>query len=361
MPSEVFEKASNSIGDEYFAKHCLWVETVIGEPLDSFVPLKGDASFRRYFRATKGSQTWILMDSPPDQEDPSPFINVALWWLDKGIAVPQVLSYDKELGFILLEDLGDQLFMQKLTLGAKSALLPSDGPVMTASDEYCYREALELLEQIWRLDAPKGWGVRHYDDEALLAEMRLFEEWFVPEFCSDLLESKSLTWLTSVYDRLIQNAKNQKYVCVHRDYHARNLMWSNNRLFTIDFQDALWGPITYDLVSLFRDCYLCWSPVSEKKFLQGLFAKGGLGFDCYEDFYRSYEWMGLQRHLKVLGIFTRLWKRDGKSGYLQDLLRVLKYVVYVAERYEEFSALKDLLRKPLITKRIQQAIEKHAR
>jgi aminoglycoside/choline kinase family phosphotransferase len=353
-------KNASMINDQRLVELLAWVESVVSESLINVEPVSGDASFRRYFRLKFASKAIILMDSPVQKENPQPFIKVNQWWQAVGIPVPRLLASDLERGALLLEDCGNQDFYSSLSLGARQAVSRSAAPDMSSDDRGLYRQALALLTQIQQLteddNLANAWVVENYDDAKLLQELMLFDQWFLPEFMPNFGTCLSQNTLSAVYDLLIESALNQPKVLVHRDFHARNLMITTESFKVLDFQDAVWGPVTYDWVSLLRDCYLCWSPAAERRLLTDLYHQEAVlqtAFDQFDAFYKAYEWMGLQRHLKVLGIFTRLWRRDKKTAYLKALPRVLNYAVSVLNHYPELEPLAVCLADKELSERVQ--------
>lgn len=313
-------------------------------------PLQGDASFRGYYRLTVSDNTWVVMDSPVDQEDPTTFVSVGDWWHLKGIATPKIIAKDLTQGFVLLEDLGQQELAGLVDEEASICFSQSQAPSMNILQTTLYEKALTIVDQIQGLPLnsesllsanPKNGQAPLYDEKLLRAEMGLFDEWFLPYAQQASVELGKLN--QEIYTPLVESALMQPKVWVHRDFHSRNLMICSNRLRVIDFQDAVIGPVTYDWVSLLRDCYLCWSFESEAYLLRKLFyghPSVESAFGDYPSFFQAYEWMGLQRHLKVLGIFTRLYLRDQKARYLKYLPRVYNYALHVARRYDDrFSLL----------------------
>ncbi|MBV0933045.1 aminoglycoside phosphotransferase family protein [Marinobacterium weihaiense] len=297
-------------------------------------PVSGDASFRRYFRARGEAGSWIAVDAPPAHEDCEPFIAIAQGWLSQGVPVPRVIASDLEQGFMLLDDFGDQLLLPAL----------DDG-----SAERHYAQAFELLRQIQRTTNPQ---LPPYDQVMLAREMALFPEWFLTRLLGLELSDEEYRLNGLVARLLIESALAQPRVSVHRDYHSRNLMLlEDGSLGVIDFQDAVQGPVTYDLVSLLRDCYIDW-PDEQVGFWVEAFRQrlGKDGVDVAEAglFRQQFDLMGMQRHLKVLGIFSRLSLRDGKDGYLDDLPRTLAYVYRASARYEELDTFTRWLEKRVI-------------
>jgi N-acetylmuramate 1-kinase len=301
-------------------------------------PASADASFRRYFRvdtlagaAPGHGASLIAMDAPPAHEDVAPFIKVAALFGQAGVSVPKVLAQDAEQGFLLLSDLGHTTYLN--LLNADTA------PVM-------YSAALDALIQIQCASAP---GVLPDYDRALLQrELDLFPEWYVKRHLGLTLSAEQDAQLKGVFDALLANNLAQQQVYVHRDYHSRNLMaLDEGNPGILDFQDAVYGPITYDLASLLRDAYIHWDEELVLDWVVRYWQKAKrAGLPVHPDidaFYRDFEFMALQRHLKVLGIFARLNYRDGKPGYLGDLPVVLDYVRKTANRYRELKPLVRLL------------------
>lgn len=295
-------------------------------------PASADASFRRYFRVQiEGeSETRIAMDAPPDKEDIHPFVDVAHLFGDAGAQVPEVLASDFEAGFLLLTDLGDTTYLAALNADSAHAL---------------YADALGALVCIQRASRP---GVLpDYDRTRLLTEMRLFPEWYLARHKEITLSDAENQQLEITFGRIVDINLAEPAVFVHRDFHSRNLMVTAHGAGVLDFQDAVYGPISYDLASLFKDAYIDWDEAFVLDMLARYWeAARGLGLPVREDFaefHRDFEWMGVQRHLKVLGIFARLYHRDGKAGYLDDMPRVMNYLRKACERYGELRPLRRLL------------------
>ncbi|MDR1935284.1 MAG: phosphotransferase [Candidatus Accumulibacter sp.] len=298
-----------------------------------------DASFRRYFRVTlENGDTRIVMDAPPEREDCRPFLKVAALFRDAGVHLPEVHAQDLEQGFLLLSDLGDTTYLDVLDAASAPAL---------------YRDANAALLAIQRASRP---GVLPDYDRALLArELGLFRDWYVAGHLGVALDPRQEAALRGVFETLLANNLAQPRVFVHRDYHSRNLMaigGAEARRFPanpgiLDFQDAVYGPVTYDLVSLYRDAYIAWEEEQEIDFVIRYWQaarRAGLPVDAgFDAFYRDYEWMGAQRQLKVLGVFARLYHRDGKDGYLKDMPRVMAYLRRACERYSALTPLARLL------------------
>jgi aminoglycoside/choline kinase family phosphotransferase len=312
-----------------------WLATLASKwsvDLSTIHPASSDASFRRYFRVLGGQNTsFIVMDAPPPQEDTRPFVHIAGLLGQSGVHVPTVLEADLEKGFLLLSDLGNQTYL--------SALNPDSAPKL-------YQDASSALIKIQL--ASKAGQVPNYDQALLQRELDLFPEWYLGKHLQLSLSETEKQDLAKVFSLILENNLSQAPVFVHRDYHSRNLMVTeSNNPGILDFQDAVYGPITYDLASLFRDAYIEWEEPEQMDWLiryWDMARKAGLPVQQeFGDFYRDFEWMGLQRHLKVLGIFARLYHRDGKDGYLKDMPLVFKYTRKVAERYIHLKPLVRLL------------------
>lgn len=304
----------------------------------TLAPASADASFRRYFRATwPGGETAILMDAPPDKEDVRPFMQIAQLMADAGLVAPKVLAADPDNGFLLLNDLGHQGYLKSLhNADAKAA-------------DTLMRGAVNALVAWQKHSRP---GILPVYDEALLQrELDLFPEWCIGRHAGIELSDKEQVWLKGVMDALIKSALDQPQVFVHRDYMPRNMMLTGDPSTPaiLDFQDAVYGPMTYDVVSLFRDAFISWDEERELDWVIRYWEaarKAGLPVHAdFGDFWRAYEFMGLQRHLKVLGIFCRLNYRDGKSHYLEDLPRFFNYAYRTAERYAELRPLVPILER----------------
>ena len=298
-------------------------------------PASADASFRRYFRVTlENGDTRIVMDAPPEHEDCRPFLHVAALFRDAGVHVPEVFAQDLEQGFLLLSDLGNTTYLNVLDATTAPAL---------------YRDANAALVDIQR--ASRAGVLPAYDRALLERELNLFPDWYVAQHLGLTLDAPRTAALRNVFETLLANNLAQPQVFVHRDYHSRNLMVIDGAYPAnpgiIDFQDAVYGPITYDLVSLYRDAYIDWPEAQELDFVIRYWemarAAGLPVSPNFDAFYRDYEWMGAQRQLKVLGIFARLCHRDGKDGYLKDMPRVMAYLRRTSERYLELRPLARLL------------------
>ncbi len=305
-----------------------WLESLSADSYTDLQVASADASFRQYFRVTnkQDNKTYIVMDAPPEKEDCHSFVQVTN--LIRGVKVnaPNIIAKDMQQGFLLLDDLGNKPYLQHLDNN-------------TADD--LYTDAIDALVKMQTIDA----RLPAYDEKLLQTEMDLFETWFLNRHLGVELNTTQKTALQSVFKALIKNAQEQPQVFVHRDYHSRNLMITeSNNPGVIDYQDAVIGPITYDLVSLFKDCYIEWPREKVEHWLDLYLARiTPTQFIDRTTILRWFDLMGLQRHLKVLGIFARLNYRDGKTQYLDDLPLTLKYVLSTCGQYEEFNPLKNLI------------------
>lgn len=305
-----------------------------GDSID-IAPASADASFRRYFRVTAKGRDYIVMDAPPAHEDCRPFIAIARLFADAGVHVPQVLAQDLDQGFLLLTDLGDTTYLSALNEAG------SDQGVARA----LYLASNDALIRIQQASRP---GVLpDYDRTLLTRELMLFPDWYVAKHLGVEMKDDQKAILDTVFERILTNNLAQPQVYVHRDWHSRNLMVSEPNPGILDFQDAVYGPITYDLASLYRDAYVQWDEEQQLDWVIRYWEKArAVRLPVPEDFgafWRDFEWMGAQRHIKVLGIFARLYHRDGKDGYLKDMPLVMSYLRRVCERYDELKPLLFLL------------------
>lgn len=310
-----------------------WLDHLYPTHSYTLTPASTDASFRRYFRmsfADHEPATLIVMDAPPEQEDSRPFIKVARLFAEAGLHAPEIVAHDPEQGFLLLSDLGTQTYLHALDEHNADAL---------------FGDAIDALIQ-WQL-ASRPDVLPPYDEALLRRELELFPDWFLGRHLGLQLDATQRETLERSFSLLLQNALAQPQVYVHRDYMPRNLMISTPNPGIIDFQDAVYGPISYDLVSLFKDAFISWEEERVLDWSIRYWEKARaaqLPVDAdFGSFYRDFEWMGLQRHLKVAGIFARLYYRDGKSGYLEDTPRFLGYMRSTCERYDALLPLLRLL------------------
>ncbi|MEE9493003.1 MAG: phosphotransferase [Gammaproteobacteria bacterium] len=315
-----------------------WLATLPGFANCSLEPASADASFRRYFRVwknegvQKNGQTYIVMDAPPDKENSQPFINIANAFRDIGLNTPEILQQDLAQGFLLLSDLGQQVYLSAL----------NDDSV-----EHLYANAMGALATLQ--SSGQAAGLPEYDHDLLMSEMALFPDWLLTQHCQIQLTDAQCESLHVAFELLAKNALQQPQVCVHRDYHSRNLMvYPSHNPGILDFQDAVVGAFTYDLVSLLRDCYIAWPQEKVIDWALGYRAladESGIipaGDISEQQFLRWFDLMGVQRHLKAAGIFARLKHRDRKDGYLKDIPRTLNYVIEVSRRYPELAELGEL-------------------
>jgi aminoglycoside/choline kinase family phosphotransferase len=322
--------------DSRLARLTQWVTEDLGFGGCSIVPASVDASFRRYFRVTRDTDSYIVMDAPPDKEDSAPFVKVARLLAGMDLNVPIVLARDMDRGFLLLSDLGSRQYLDEL---------PKAGAA-----EPLYADALAALRTMQTADPAVARELPRYDRALLTREMELMPEWFLRHHLGMTIGTEERSMLSALFESLVQAAASQPAVFVHRDYHSRNLLVTpQDNPGILDFQDAVLGPVTYDLASLLKDCYIAWPPARvrawvleyREKLLEGGFAlTAGAA-----EFIRWFDLTGLQRHIKVLGIFARLFYRDGKPQYLKDLPRVLDYVRDTASSYAESAPFVDFLAK----------------
>lgn len=308
-----------------------WLSSALPAALIGLKPASADASFRRYFRARTASGSYIVMDAPPEHEDCKPFIHVARLFRAAGANAPEILAENLNDGFLLLSDFGDTTYLAALEADATHA-------------DRLYRDANATLIRIQLASRPGE--LPAYDEALLTRELRLFPDWYLSRHLGVSLDNAQQATLESTFNAILANNLAQPRVYVHRDWHSRNLMLTDaNNPGVLDFQDAVHGPITYDLVSIYKDAYIRWD---EERVLDWLVRyweaarKAGLPMHLdFGEFYRDFEWMGVQRHIKVLGIFARLCHRDGKTGYLKDMPLVMDYLRKACARY---NGLGDFLR-----------------
>lgn len=299
----------------------------------SLITVSGDASFRRYFRIMVEGGSYIAVDAPPDKENSQPFVDIAKAWGAQGVAVPQIISEDLSQGFMLLSDMGDDLLWPQLA---------------EHSVEHLYDLAMDSLLGIAQTTHP----LPPYDAALLDREMALFKDWYLKEYLHMPLSKHDEQMLTETFEMLRESALGQVQVAVHRDYHSRNIMvLGDGSLGIIDFQDAVLGPISYDLVSLLRDCYIVWPMEDVQRWAMAYFNKarlaGLIGAISDQQLQLWFDWMGLQRHIKVVGIFARLNLRDGKPGYMADIPRTLNYIFEVSGQYDALIPFHDWLEHKL--------------
>lgn len=346
MPQRL-EALTAWVKDLLHEKLCDAVESADALPADfQITTASADASFRRYFRVSGSGistcfdapgDSLIVMDAPPDKENLQPFVAVSNLLDNIGLHVPRVLAQNTAQGFLLLSDLGTQSYLDALNDQTVDSL---------------YADALAALLVMQR-DVPHEYlygpqSLPAYDATLLLNEMALFRDWYCRQYRQLVFSDEQQTGLDQVFQRLSEAALAQPRVFVHRDYHSRNLMVTpQQNPGILDFQDAVVGPVTYDLVSLLRDCYIDWPRSRVEQwalgYLHDVAGAGLIPHESDETYLRWFDWMGIQRHLKATGIFARLCLRDGKSGYLDDIPRTLNYVREVSAGYPELRALHALV------------------
>ena len=308
-----------------------WLTHELGLPAFELAPASADASFRRYFRVRFAGESRIVMDAPPSHEDCRPFVRIARMLHGIGLNVPAIHAEDLELGFLLLDDLGSEAYLSALTEHNVGRL---------------YGDALDALVTL-QSRGPGADELPRYDEALLRQEMELFRHWYLQVHRGLSLSETEQRLLDRAFAALAELALAQPRVAVHRDYHSRNLMVHARNPGIIDFQDAVFGPLTYDLVSLLRDCYIRWPQEQVRQWAMNFHdlavEQGILPAAQPEGFIRWFDWMGVQRHLKASGIFARLNHRDGKPGYLADIPRTLGYIAEVAGAYPELAELGHLL------------------
>lgn len=306
-----------------------WAEAALAATGLTWQALPSDASFRRYFRARRGHSSYIAVDAPPGREDTRRYAEIARRWRDLGLNVPEVLALEPQQGFLLLSDLGERLYLEALD---------------EHSVERLYGDALGALIVLQIGTYTDSRFLPLYDEARLRAELALFIEWYLGRHLGLALTADKQASLERVFDVLVRAALEQPRVWVHRNYHSRNLLvTAHNNPGILDFQDAVLGPVTYDLVSLLRDCYVAWPRSRVEEWVKGyhdLCLQSGVPV-CPDDelFLRWFDLMGVQRHLKAAGIFARLHHRDGRPGYTDALARTLGYVREVSARYPELAPL----------------------
>jgi N-acetylmuramate 1-kinase len=328
---------SDTVRKDRFHKWLQLVAPAYGLVPTSVRAASADASFRRYFRIdSKSRQSFIIMDAPPDKENSRPFIEIADLLHDAGLFAPRILNWDEPNGFMLLTDLGTQTMMDVIDKQNAVANLP------------LYEQAIDALIA-WQLTSKPN-VLPPYDEALLMRELQLFPDWYIAKHRGITLNAAQQATLDAAFKLMVQNNLTSPQVFVHRDFMPRNLMvpyahLATNQLGVLDFQDAVYGPITYDIASLMRDAFLSWDEdfvldVTVRYWQKAKTAGLAVG-DDFGDFYQRVEWMGLQRHIKILGIFARLTLRDGKPKYLADTPRFIAYLRSTCSRY---MALKPLLR-----------------
>ncbi len=312
-----------------------WLTEQVGLPCFLLESASGDASFRRYFRVMLSDKSYIAMDAPPDKESCRPFIAIAHQLKSVGLNVPSIYAENLEQGFLLLDDFGSTLYLDILN--------PDNA-------DQLYGDAIASLVQLQSKMSTDA--LPPYNRMLLMQEMELFREWLLQNHLGLTLSDSDHLLLTQTFELLADSALEQPQVAVHRDYHSRNLMRTTPNPGILDFQDAVNGPVTYDLVSLLRDCYIRWPAEQVEGWAMGYFRQavksGVLRREQEEKFLQWFNLMGVQRHLKAAGIFARLNCRDGKSGYLKDIPRTLGYIVEIAPGYPKLQGLVELISRRVL-------------
>ncbi len=320
-----------------------WLAQTLGYKDFSLTPASADASFRRYFRVNHDGQRYIVMDAPPEQEDCRPFVAISTLFLQLGLNVPQVLAQDLQQGLLLLTDLGERLYLSELNQDTADSL---------------YADAMQALINLQSapVEIVRAAALPVYDRELLLSEMGLFRDWYLQRHCGLWLNDHDQATLDTLFSFLADAALSQPQVIVHRDYHSRNLMVCESSPDAnpgcnpgiLDFQDAVIGPLSYDLVSLLRDCYIVWPRERVQAWVAHYFEQAQAAdilpaTMTLTQFMRSFDLMGIQRHLKASGIFARLNYRDHKPDYLADIPRTLDYIRSVGAAWPELEDFLSLL------------------
>jgi aminoglycoside/choline kinase family phosphotransferase len=303
-----------------------WVQNLFNAEAFRLERLAGDASFRSYYRLFLGDKTFVVMSAGQDKASSAAFVALARAFQSANLMAPHILEQDEARGYMLLSDLGDELYLNHLT-------------DKTADD--LYQRAFSALFTLQTCTDIPNYSLPLYDRELFLREMNLFRDWYLTKHFGFSLSAMENELLDYIFDLLIVDASAQPKVCVHRDFHSRNLMvLEPKNVGLLDFQDAVLGPVTYDLLSLLRDCYISWPEERVRAWVRSFFDQKNAGqsvmISDWEQFYHWFDWMSLQRHLKCIGIFARLNARDHKPQYLNDIPRVLNYVERVSRPYPEF-------------------------
>lgn len=302
-----------------------WLKEQLAQPAFVMVPLDNDASFRRYYRIEQDTQSWIAADMPPAKENPTVFNEITQMLRAQSLHAPEIKACNLSEGLFLLEDLGDLTY-----------LLARE----TTDSNLLYQRAIDALLKIQQIDSD---GLAPFDSTSLLEEMNLYTDWYCHIHLKKNLSQAEIKALAHSYQLLIQSALAQPQVFVHRDYHSRNLMWTpDETVGVLDYQDAVAGPLSYDLVSLLKDCYVEWPDAQRMKWIEYYLDHTPHDLDQAE-FVRWFEWMGIQRHLKAVGIFARLKHRDGKDNFLASIPLTLSYILDTAPRYPELADFTEIV------------------
>ncbi|MCW9046568.1 MAG: phosphotransferase [Gammaproteobacteria bacterium] len=301
-----------------------WVTTELKLTEYRIEVASADASFRRYFRLICGDEHWIIMDAPPEKEDCQPFIYIAQLIENAGVQAPHIFEFNQSQGFMRLSDLGSTAYLDKLNIETVDDL---------------YSDAIKSIIKMQDIKA----DLPAYNKELLQFEMNLFKDWYLIKHQDQSLNSTQNKIITNTFNILAESALQQSVVFVHRDYHSRNLMITDDfNPGVIDFQDAVNGPVTYDLVSLIKDCYIAWPRKKLLLWIDEFLKLSSLEIERNK-FIKQLDLMGMQRHLKAVGIFARLKHRDSKPAYMNDIPRTLAYIFDVCQRYDELAEFSELL------------------
>lgn len=315
-----------------------WIKDLLYTANYELVPLANDASFRKYYRLYRADQTYVVMDSPLDKEDPQPFMKIAFALEAVGVNVPRICASDPGKGFLLLTDFGNRRFLEALDAHNVDQL---------------YHQAINTLVSIQKCRQLSDFKIPFFDTPFMFEELLRFSEWYLQGQLKIHLSVNEKQMLNATYKKLIAVIDNQPKLFIHRDYHSRNLMLlKDQRIGVLDFQDAMWGPISYDIVSLLKDCYIAWPVEKVKQWALSYWKQVSVtqSIDEYgpQQFLYWFDWMGLQRHLKAIGIFARLNLRDKKPGYLKDIPRTMSYVMQTVSQYDEFAHFKEFLEQKVL-------------
>ncbi len=307
-----------------------WLEKVYLSPSFSLTPLLGDASFRRYYRLYHNGTTQIVMDVPPEKDTLTSFVKITKLLANANIRIPIIRCFDEQQGFAILEDFGDTLLLHKLNTQTAGEL---------------YRSAMSTLLTMQQGIAKEVGAFELFDQQFILQELELFNQWFVTNYLNILLNAEESALLQKCFAWLSYEISQLPQAFIHRDFHSRNIMLIDQiELGIIDFQDAMLGPFTYDLVSLLKDSYIQWPSELISQWLTQFYLEAELGKQCtFSDFMRAFELCGIQRHLKNLGVFSRLCLRDDKPGYLVHLPLTLRYIMDCLVHYDELQDLHGFL------------------
>lgn len=357
QPMEVKSSATDSRYTELDSWCSTQLSKVLGNPTNrDLQSVSGDASFRRYYRAhTENNTSFIAVDAPPQTENCQSFVAIAHSWRQQGLRTPTVHSVDMGRGYMLLEDFGDTLLYSTLDNSRKSTRAVGSA-AQPSNIERIYDSALDSLLTLQKTQPPENYPLPPYDEARYLTELNIFPEWCLQKLLGMTLAEDEQNLLDDLFQKLTASALAQPQVTVHRDYHSRNIMILPDGLGLIDFQDAVLGPITYDLASLLRDCYIDWPQSVVYQWVRSFAERSEHLRPLDRDqIYQWFDWMGTQRHIKVLGLFVRLWLRDGKAGYLRDLPRVYAYIAWVCGRHPELQEASRWLTSEVLPRLQQQA------